>query len=152
MIFSSHLQRKRFSENTVMNKLKGRIVNIQSSDNISIIQVDVDGDVLSSIVLEGKKGPLNYKVKDHVTLLFKETEVGLAKDLTGMISLRNRFKATIRKIDKSPILAKVTLNYKAGTIESIISAQSANQMHLKESDEVEWLVKTSEVTLMKNPA
>jgi molybdate transport system regulatory protein len=135
-----------------MNKLKGKIVDIQSSDHISIIHVNVDGDVLSSIVLEGKKGPSNYKVKDSVTLLFKETEVGLAKNLTGMISLRNRFKATIKKIDKGPVLAKITLNYKNHVIESIISAQSATQMKLKDKEEVEWLVKTNEVTLMKNPA
>ena len=135
-----------------MNKLKGKIVDIQSSDNLSIIHVDVEGDVFSSIVLEGKKGPTNYEIKDSVTLLFKETEVGLAKDLTGMISLRNRFKANVKKIDKGPILAKITLNYKNQTIESIISAQSANQMKLKDKEEVEWLVKTNEVTLMKNPA
>ena len=134
-----------------MNKLKGKIVDIQSSDNISIIHVDVESDVLSSIVLEGKKGPSNYKIKDPVTLLFKETEVGLAKDLTGMISLRNRFKAVIKRIDKGPVLAKVTLSYKNHTIESIISTQSANQMKLKDKEEVEWLVKTNEVTLMKNP-
>ena len=135
-----------------MNKLKGKIVDIQSSDNISIVHVDVDGDVLSSIVLEGKKSPVNYKVKDSVTLLFKETEVGLAKNLTGMISLRNRFKATIKKIDKGPVLAKITLNYRDHIIESIISSQSAVGMKLKEKEEVEWLVKTNEVTLMKNPA
>ena len=57
-----------------MNKLKGKIVDIQSSDNISIVHVDVDGDILSSIVLEGKKSPSNYKINDSVTLLFKETE------------------------------------------------------------------------------
>ena len=134
-----------------MNKLKGKIKGIQSSDNISIVHVDIDGDVFSSIVLEGKKSPTNYNVKDDVTLLFKETEVGLAKDLTGMISLRNRFKAIIKKIDKGPILAKVTMNYKSYTIESIISAQSTLQMKLKKKEEVEWLVKTNEVTLMKNP-
>ena len=135
-----------------MNKLKGKIVDIQSSDNISNIHVDVDGDVFSSIVLEGKKGPKNYKIKDNATLLFKETEVGLAKDLTGMISLRNRFKANIKKIAKGPILAKITMNYKGHTIESIISAQSTIQMKLKDKEEVEWLVKTNEVTLMKNPS
>ena len=135
-----------------MNKLKGKIKDIQSSENISIIHVDVDADVFSSIVLEGKKGTANYKIKDHVTLLFKETEVGIAKNLSGMISFRNRFKAVITKIDKGPILAKITLSYKNHTIESIISAQSANQMKLKDKEEVEWLVKTNEVTLMKNPA
>lgn len=135
-----------------MNKLKGKIIEIESSDNISIVRVDVDGDVFSSIVLEGKKGPSNYKVKDPVTLLFKETEVGIAKNLSGMISLRNRFKSVITKVDKGPILAKITLNYKHHTIESVISAQSTAQMKLKTGEEVEWLVKTNEVTLMKNPA
>lgn len=134
-----------------MNKLKGKIVSIESSDNMSIIRVDVNGDVLSSIVLEGKKGPTHYKIKDPVTLLFKETEVGIAKDLTGMISLRNRFKSMITKIEKGPILAKITLNYNDRTIESVISAQSAIEMKLKIGEEVEWLVKTNEVTLMKDP-
>jgi molybdate transport system regulatory protein len=135
-----------------MNKLTGKIVGIQSSEHMSIIKVDVEGDVFSSIVLEGKKGSTKYKTKDLVTLLFKETEVGLAKNLTGMISLRNRFNAIIKKIDKGPILSKVTLTYKTYTIESIITAQSAEQMKLKEKEAVEWLVKTNEVTLMKNPA
>ena len=134
-----------------MNKLNGKIIALQSSESMSIVRVDVEGDVLSSIILEGARGPLNYKVKDSVTLLFKETEVGLAKDLTGMISLRNRFKAVITKVEKGPILAKVTLAYKKHAIESIISAQSAIDMKLQEKDNVEWLVKTNEVTLMKNP-
>jgi len=135
-----------------MNKLKGKIVNIQSSDHLSIIHVDVDGDVFSSILLEGKKSPVNYKIKDPVTLLFKETEIGLAKNLSGMISLRNRFKAVVKKIDKGPILAKIAMNYKGNTIESIITTQSAEDMKFKEKDEVEWLVKANEVTLMKNPS
>lgn len=134
-----------------MNKLKGKIVDIQSSDNVSIINVDVDGDVMSSFVLEGKKGPSNHKVNDSVTILFKETEVGLAKNLTGMISLRNRFKAVVKKIDKGPVLARITLKYKENTLESIISTRSATQMKLHAGDEVEWLVKTNEMTLMKDP-
>lgn len=135
-----------------MNKLAGTIVGIKSSDHMSIIHVDVDGDVFSSIVLEGRKNALNYKPKEKVTLLFKETEVGLAKNLSGMISLRNRFKAVITKIEQGPILAKITLTYKGHSVESIISSQSAMDMKLKEKEEVEWLVKTNEVALMKNPA
>ena len=134
-----------------MNKLQGTIVSIESSNHISIIEVDVQGDVFSSIVLEGKKGPCQYKKNDKVTLLFKETEVGIAKNLSGFISFRNRFKSVIQKIEKGSILAKVTLNYKNNTIESIISTRSANNMKLKENEEVEWLVKTNEVSLMKDP-
>ena len=134
-----------------MNRLNGKVIDIQSSENISMVSVDCDKDILSSIVLEGKKSPSNYKVGDKVSLLFKETEVGIAKNLTGMISLRNRFKSTVAKIEKGAILAKITLTYKKSTIESIISTNSANQLKLKEGEEVEWLVKTNEVTLMKNP-
>ena len=124
-----------------MNKLVGTIENVQSSENISIISVDVDGDIFSSIVLEGKKTPLNYRVKDKVTLLFKETEVGLAKGLSGMISLRNRFKATIQKAEKGFRLrgardqerSRHGRDDEAGENEAVTCARSANVSDLKQS-------------------
>ena len=131
-----------------MNILKGKITEIQSSDTLSLISVDVDGDTLSAVVLEGKKGILNYKKGELVQVIFKETEVGLAKNLSGLISFRNRFPAKIKKIEKGSVLAKISLDYKNYRIESIISAKSAEEMKLKESDAVEWLVKTNEVSLM----
>lgn len=132
-----------------MNKLTGTITEIQSSDHISLITVDVGGDVFSSIVLEGTHGPVHYKTGDTVSLLFKETEVGIGKNLSGMISLRNRFKSSVTNIEKGKILTKVALSYKNHAIGSIISTSSANRLELKENDEVEWLVKSNEVTLMK---
>ena len=131
-----------------MNTLKGRIADIQSSDVISLIGVDVDGDILSAVVLEGKKGILNYKKGELVQVIFKETEVGLAKNLSGLISFRNRFPAKIQTIDKGSILTKISLDYKGHRIVAIISTKSAEEMKLKESDAVEWLVKTNEVSLM----
>src|SRR3989338_1641982 len=101
--------RLRGHDRVKMNKLKGNIIDIVSSEHISMIAVDVQGDIFSSIVLEGKKGPRNYKVTDKVTVLFKETEVGIAKNLTGLISFRNRFTSTIKRIEKGPILSKISL-------------------------------------------
>jgi molybdate transport system regulatory protein len=134
-----------------MNTLQGRIIEIQSSDRISLIRVEVDGDAFSSMVLEGKKGPVQYHRGDQVHLLFKETEVGIAKHLTGLISFRNRFAARIKKVERGSILTKVVLNYKGRFLESIISTKSAQEMILQEGDEVEWLVKTNEVSLMPIP-
>ena len=134
-----------------MNKLKGKISGIQSSENISFIQVEVEGDVFSSMQLEGKSLKSEYKTGDTVTLLFKETEVGIAKHLKGMISLRNRFKGVIREIKKGPILARVLLGYRTSMIESLISTQSSEAMKLIEGEEVEWLVKSNEMMLLKDP-
>ena len=134
-----------------MNTLQGKVVDIQSSQMISLITVEVKGDLFSSIVLEGKKVPLNYKKKDSVNVIFKETEVGIAKNLSGQISFRNRFKARIKQIDQGDLLSRLILDYNGFNIESVISTKSVREMKLKESEEIEWLVKTNEVSLMPIP-
>ncbi len=83
-----------------MNKLNGTIVNIQSSSEISIVAVDVSGDVFSALVLETPVSATYLKTGSKVEVIFKETEVSIAKDLSGLISLRNRFKARIKRIEK----------------------------------------------------
>lgn len=114
---------------------------------MSMVEVDVCGDVFSAIVLETPASAA-YLKKDHgVTLLFKETEVSIAKNLGGIISLRNRFWATVKSVEKSAILAKVFLEYKGKRIVSIISTRSAEKLQLADGDIVEWLVKTNEVSL-----
>jgi len=130
-----------------VNKLTGKIVLVESSQHMSMVDIDVQGDVLSSIVLETPASAPYLKLGNSVSLLFKETEVSIAKNLSGLISLRNRFKATVKRIEKSEILTKVFLNYKGNEIISIISTRSAQKLGLINGDDVEWLVKTNEVSL-----
>ncbi len=131
-----------------MNKLTGTIVHIESSEHMSMVDVDVKGDIFSSIVLETPETASYLKVGRAVTLMFKETEVSIGKNLSGQISLRNRFGAVIRSIEASGILAKVLLDYQSVQIVSVISARSAVKLNLKKGDSVEWLVKTNEVSLL----
>ncbi len=132
-----------------MNKLIGKVVLVESSSHMSMVDIDVDGDVFSSIVLETPATASYLKQGSSVAVLFKETEVSIGKNLSGLISLRNRFKATIKRIEKSDILTKVFLNYKSKAIISIISTRSTQKLALIDGDEVEWLVKTNEVSLFK---
>ena len=130
-----------------MNTLIGTIVSIQSSPEISIVEVDASGDIFSSIVLETPATAAYLRVGSKVEIIFKETEVAIAKDLSGLISLRNRFKARIQRLEKYELLTTVFLEYKTVTVSSIISSKSADRLDLKEGDQVEWLVKTNEVSL-----
>lgn len=130
-----------------MNKLDGKIVLIETSPHMSMVDIDVSGDVFSSIVLETPSTAAYLKEGNSITLLFKETEVSIAKNLSGLISLRNRFKAKIKRLEKSEILAKVILDYKGHEIVSIISTRSAIKLQLAPGDDIEWLVKTNEVSL-----
>ena len=132
-----------------MNKLKGKISRIESSEHLSMVTIEAGEDLFSAVVLETPKTADYLKEGNAVTLLFKETEVSLAKGLTGAISLRNRFKAVIKRIETAPILSKIVLNYKNAEIISIISTSSVDRLGLRPGDEVEWLVKTNEVSLFR---
>lgn len=132
-----------------MNKLNGKIVRIESSQHLSIVDIDREGDIFSSVVLETPKTADYLKEGNAVTLLFKETEVAIAKNLTGEISLRNRFKAVVKRIETAPILSKIVLSYKNTEIVSIISTRSVERLGLRQGDCVEWLVKTNEVSLLR---
>jgi molybdate transport system regulatory protein len=131
-----------------VNKLTGKIVLVETSLHMSMVDIDVDGDVFSSIVLETPASAPYFKKGNTITLGFKETEVSIGKDLSGLISLRNRFKATIKRLESSNILTKVVLNYKDKEVISIISTRSAQRLALADGDAVEWLVKTNEVSLL----
>jgi molybdopterin-binding protein len=134
-----------------VNKLIGKVILVESSPHMSMVDIDVEGDVFSSIVLETSATAAYLKQGSNVTLLFKETEVSIGKNLSGLISLRNRFKATISRLEESEILTKIFLNYKNKEIISIISTRSAQKLALIVGDNVEWLVKTNEVSLC-NPS
>jgi molybdate transport system regulatory protein len=130
-----------------VNKLTGKIVLVETSPHMSMVDIDVDGDIFSSIVLETPASAPYLKQGSTITLVFKETEVSIGKNLSGLISLRNRFKATVKGLEKSDILTKVFLNYKGKAVVSVISTRSAQKLGLTDGDAVEWLVKTNEVSL-----
>lgn len=80
-------------------------------------------------------------------VLFKETEVSIAKELRGQISLRNRLSATVTAVRSEGMLAEISLDFAGQQIVSIITSRSARRMELKVGDGVEWLVKANEISL-----
>jgi len=131
-----------------MNRLKGRIKNLESSEMMSIVEVDVDGDIFSAVVLETPGSAAYLKEGKPIDIVFKETEVSIGKGLTGMISLRNRIKAKIKSIERGSLMSKIILDYKQRDIVSVITTGSVQRLRLQAGDEVEWLVKTNEVALI----
>jgi molybdate transport system regulatory protein len=132
-----------------MNKLTGKISKIQQSGAILLVDVDVDLHSFSAMLIESS---LQYEwllAGNTIELVFKETEVSLAKNLSGIISMRNRMKCTVLQIERGELLSKVSLKFQGYTITSAITTRSVNSLDLKIGDEVEALVKANEVSLMK---
>lgn len=132
-----------------MNKLQGTITAIECNRYMSLADVAVGGEVFSATLLETPETADYLKVGNPVTLLFKETEVALAKNLSGLISLRNRFAVKVQGIERGDILTAIKLDYPGGTLTSIITTRAVERLQLALGDELEALVKANEIALME---
>ena len=132
-----------------MNKLPGVITNIQQSGAILLVDADVNGHGFSALLIESASRPEWLQVGNSIDLVFKETEVSLAKNRSGMISMRNRMKCTVQHIERGELLSKVVLQFQEYLITSAITTRSVISLDLKIGDVVEALVKANEVSLMK---
>lgn len=132
-----------------MNKLPGIITNIQQSGAILLVDADVNEHGFSALLIESASRFEWLQIGNTVDLVFKETEVSLAKNLSGQISLRNRMKCVVLEIIRGDLLCKIKMSFQDNTIYSAITTRSVDAFHLAVGDEVEALVKANEVSLMK---
>lgn len=132
-----------------MNKLTGNITRIQQSGAILLVDVDVDGHRFSALLIESATQPEWLQTGNAIELVFKETEVSIAKHLSGLISTRNRMQCTVLQIERGELLSKISLQFQKYAVVSAITTRSVDALELKVGDEVEALVKANEVSLMR---
>lgn len=132
-----------------MNKLSGKISQIQQSGAILLVDIDVDGHVFSALLIESGAQPEWLQPGNTIELIFKETEVSLAKNLSGLISTRNRMECTVQQIERGDLLSKAVLQFRQHSITSAITTRSVDLLELKNGDRVEALVKANEISLIK---
>jgi len=65
------------------------------------------------------------------------------------ISARNSLKGEILEIKLGDVVAQVTIAVEAGTVESIITRQSVEDLKLQKGDSVSAVVKATEVMISK---
>ena len=132
-----------------MNRLTGIITQIQQSGAIMLVDIAVDGHGFSALLIESATHPRWLQTGNTIDLVFKETEVTLAKVLAGVISTRNRMKCKVERIDRGELLSKITLKFQNNTITSAITTRAVDALRLMIGEEVEALVKANEVSLMR---
>ncbi len=130
-----------------MNRLLGTIRAIECNGHLSLVDVAAGQDVFTAMLLETPETTTLLRVGNRVAVLFKETEVSLAKDLAGRISLRNRIPCTVRAIRKGDILCEIALDRDGQALTSIITTRAVRRLELRAGDAVEALVKANEVSI-----
>lgn len=130
-----------------MNILKGKIEYITVNKNLSLVSVNVNGQLLSAIVIDNPETAPYLKPGNSIKIIFKETEVIIGKGKTDNISLQNKFTGTVESIQTGELLSKLTLDTTVGKIISIITTNAVNQLGLKKGSEITAMVKTNEIML-----
>lgn len=131
-----------------MNRLPGTISAVEVQGSIALIDTAVGEQCFTATLIGAGEEVATWSPGMPVTLLFKETEVSLAKNLSGLISMRNRMMSTVTAIERGKLLTKVRLDFNGHVIESIITTRSSQALGLAVGDKVEGLVKANEMTLL----
>ena len=131
-----------------MNRLRGIVRNTKGEHNLSLVELDVQGVTMRSVVIDPPDA--DYLAKgNEVNILFKETEVVLGTPEDHRISLQNRLLCTVREIQEGDLLARVQLEFKDKSIESIVTAKAVRELNLTKGASVFAMIKTNEVLIQR---
>ncbi len=132
-----------------MNKIPGKIKHIESSDSISLVEIETEIGSMCAVVVETPETADYLKVGREVYVLFKETEVSVGKDFSGMLSMRNKIPCRVEKVERGKILTRLILKCSNTAIKSIITTRSADMMDIRVGESITAFIKTNEVSLME---
>lgn len=136
-----------------MNELFGTLIRLEQEHGVLLADVQVTVNAqhsaeLTTLMLHAG-GEINWQPGDAISLRFKETEIALAKNLQGDISLRNRERARITALSHGKLLTAVNLQFGNWPLTAVITTGSARRLQLQIGDEVEWLVKANEMQIQR---
>ena len=127
-----------------MSKFIATIKKIQSIDNLNIVEFEFDGLTLKMMSLDLND---DVKIGKKVKLSVKPSNISIAKNLIGEISLSNQIVATIQSLENGQLLTSVILKINDDLLESIITVDSSKRMNLQIGEVVTILIKASNLSI-----
>ena len=127
-----------------MSQIIATIKKIHNIDNLNIVEFDFFGKTLKMMSLDLNK---NVQIGKKVKLAVKPTNISIAKNLFGEISLSNQLVVNIKSIENGQLLSSIILEVNDTIFESIITADSSKRMNLQKNEQVTILIKASDLSI-----
>ncbi len=127
-----------------MSQFVATIKKIQTVDSLNIVEFSFSKFTLKMMSLDLSK---DVQIGKKVKLSVKPTNIIIAKDLFGEISLSNQLVVTIDNIENGELLSSIILKIDDVYFESIITVDSSKRMNLQKGDEVKALIKASNLSI-----
>ncbi len=129
-----------------MNHISATITDIKQSENLSIVSFEANDQPMKMMAL-GLSMPVDIGSK--VRLSVKASNIAIAKEFSGNLSISNRLHVSIEKINYGELLCAVFFRFGAHLLESIITRDSADAMDLHINDSIIALIKSSELSIIE---
>jgi len=127
-----------------MNKLTVKVEVIEQVDNLHVVTCQLGCQTLKMLSLELSD---SLKIGSTIDLSVKSTNISLAKNFTGKISLVNQLKAKVTNVDNGKLLSSIQVDVEGFALESLVTLEASLSMELSVGDDVLVLLKGSEVSV-----
>lgn len=132
-----------------MNEFIGIIRLITSEEHISLVTVESAGTLWNTLVIDNTDTANYLREGNMVKLVCKESAVSIAKNATGLFSIRNRVACVISEIQTGTVLSSVLLAGTGLLLRSIITTNAVRELNLQIGDKVDALIKTTDISLLQ---
>jgi molybdate transport system regulatory protein len=140
-----------------MNQIPAQIYEIEENADLFLIRSRYGELEFSSLYLGLPDQELAFEPGDSVMISFKENEVIIGHfresddelKIPAQISLRNRIKAKISRLEIGKILARVHMQAGDISLSSVITRNAVEQLRLSEGITVWAMIKTNEMIIEK---
>ncbi len=134
---------------SIRNRFDANVESVSAGPAMTVVRAQVaDGLDFSAVITSDAAADLKLEPGSRVQLLIKSTEVSLALDLMGRLSIRNVIPATVSSIDVGTAMTVVKLGLaNGGVMMSAITRDSAEDLGLEVGMPVVALVKSTDVAI-----
>ncbi len=129
-----------------MNYIRGAIEGIESMETLNLVRFSVGSEQLKMISLE-----LDEQMVEGAEVLLgaKATNIAIAKDIQGELSISNQLHSRVLSLQMGKLLCKVDFEYMGQKLQSVITRDSALRMQLQSGDQIIALIKSSELSVVE---
>jgi len=131
------------------NRLPSIITGISKGKLNSHVTLKWRSKPLSVIITSSSVEDMQLEVGDDVDVIFKASDVIVAKELSGQISARNIMHGTVSDVREGFPLALVTIDTGEDKVSAELTLSSLKDMNIKIGDELDAVIKSSELILAK---
>jgi molybdopterin-binding protein len=131
-----------------MNRLKGHIKKTSNTNGLSLVEVEVSGLVLQSLIIDTEENP-SFRVLDKVMIYFNSSEVIISKKQIEYSSIVNQIPCKIIDINRGKLLSILTLDFNSSEITATLISEKIDELKLNVNDTIWAGIKVNEIILAK---